>query len=428
MSFPVEAIRSEFPGLSLSDAGKPRIYFDNPAGTQVPQRVIDRIRDCLVASNANLHGHFASSQSATAIVAEAHQAMADLLNANSAKEIVFGQNMTSLTFQFSRSIGKLLNPGDEIILTRMEHDANVTPWVLLARDIGLEIKWWDFDHDAYEFDILTLDPLLSERTRLVCVCQASNLLGTINDVTAITECAHSVGALVYVDSVQYAPHAPIDVQALGCDFLVCSAYKFYGPHQGILWGREAVLEHLPPYKLRPAPDSLPGRFETGTLNHEAMAGVTAAVDYLAWIGERFACSPDSRFAAFEGRRRHVRDGLDLAFAYESILAKRVIEGLLDIQGVRIHGITDPAVLARRVPTVSFTLAGLDPARIAKLLGRANIFVWHGHYYAVEPINALGLHDSGGVVRIGIVHYNTMQEIDACLDVLRNIQRGNDPMV
>ena len=252
MSFPVEAIRSEFPALSLSDAGKPRIYFDNPAGTQVPQRVIDRVRECLVDSNANLHGHFVSSRSATAIVDEAHQAMADLLNANSAQEIVFGQNMTSLTFQFSRSIGKLLNPGDEIILTRMDHDANVTPWVLLARDIGLEIKWWDFDHDAYEFDIYTLDPLLTEHTKLVCVCHASNLLGTINDVATITERAHSVGALVYVDAVQYAPHAPIDVQALGCDFLVCSAYKFYGPHQGILWGREAVLEHTSSARRRTA--------------------------------------------------------------------------------------------------------------------------------------------------------------------------------
>lgn len=350
--------------------------------------------------------------------------MADLLNANSAKEIVFGPNMTSLTFQFSRSIGKLFNPGDEIILSRMDHDANVTPWVLLARDIGLEIKWWDFDHDTYEFDIRNLDALLSERTRLVCVCYASNLLGTINDVATITERAHSVGALSYVDAVQYAPHLPIDVQALECDFLVCSAYKFYGPHQGILWGRKEVLDRLPPYKLRPAPNSLPGRFETGTQSHEAMAGVTAAVDYLAWMGERFACSSSSRFAALKGRRRHVRDGLDLACSHETSLVIRLIEGLLEIPGVRIHGIKDPAAFARRVPTVSFTLSDRHPARIAESLGRANVFVWHGHAYAVEPINALGLNDSGGVVRIGIAHYNTMHEIDACLDVLRACERAD----
>ena len=428
MSFPVDTIRSEFPALTLSDGGVARIYFDNPAGTQVPQRVIDRVRDCLVYSNANLGGHFPSSRSATAIVAEAHQAMADMLNASSAEEIVFGQNMTSLTFQFSRSIGMLLKPGDEIILTRMDHDANVMPWVLLARDLGVEIKWWDFDHDSYEFDIFELDPLLSEHTKLVCVSYASNLLGTINDVAAITERAHSVGALVYVDAVQYAPHAPIDVQALGCDFLVCSAYKFYGPHQGVLWSSKTVLDQLPPYKLRPAPDSLPGRFENGTLNHEGMAGVAAAVDYLAWIGEQFAFSTSSRFAAFQGRRRYLRDGLDVAFAYEASLAQRLIAGLLDIQGVRVHGITDPKALERRVPTVSFTMTGRDPEQIARLLGRANIFVWNGDNYAVEPVNALGLREGGGVVRIGIVHYNTEQEVDACLEVLHSSPRGNGSIV
>jgi cysteine desulfurase family protein (TIGR01976 family) len=259
MSFNLDRIRACFPALAITENGRPRIYLDNPAGTQVSQSVIDRMADCLVTANANLGGHFATSQRADAVVAEAHQAMADLLNAASPDEIIFGQNMTSLTLHVSRSIGRRLRPGDEIVLSRMDHDANVTPWVLLARDLDLRIRWLAFDRQTFEFDLGALDELLNDRTRLVCVGAASNMTGTINDVKAISERARAAGALTYVDAVQYVPHVATDVQALGCDFLACSAYKFFGPHQGILWGRREVLEALEPYKLRPAPDCIPGK-------------------------------------------------------------------------------------------------------------------------------------------------------------------------
>ena len=288
MRYDAKAIRSEFPALSVHDGGVPRIYFDNPAGTQVSQSVVDAMSNCMLEASANLGGNFPTSESATALVDEAHVAMADLLNAKSPEEIIFGQNMTTLTLYMSRSIGKKMQPGDEIILTRMDHDANVQPWVLLARDLGLEIRWLPFDLDSFEFDLSLLDQILTEKTKLICVGGASNLTGTINDVRTISQKAHDVGAWTYIDAVQSVPHVSTDVQDLGCDFLVCSAYKFFGPHQGILWGKRDVLEQLEAYKVRPAPDEIPGCFETGTMSHEGMAGTTAAVDYLASIGEIFA--------------------------------------------------------------------------------------------------------------------------------------------
>lgn len=415
MQYDLEAIRSQFPALSVRDGDTPRVFFDNPAGTQVPQSVVDRMSDCLLESNANLGGYFRTSERATTVIGEAHAAMADLLNAPSADEIIFGQNMTTITLHLSRSIGRQMQPGDEIILTRMDHDANVQPWVLLARDLGLEIKWLPFDLDSFEFDLSLLDDLLSDKTKLVCVGGASNLIGTINDIKTISRKARDAGAWTYVDAVQSVPHVSTDVQDLGCDFLVCSAYKFFGPHQGILWGRREVLEALEAYKVRPAPDQLPGSFETGTQSHEGMAGTTAAVDYLAWIGESMAGEFQDKNQKYEGgRRRSVHAALDCLFEYETGLVTQLIDGLQQLPGVRVQGITAKDAMARRVPTVSFTVDGVPPATIAESLAKKNIFVWSGHNYAVEAAMALGIYDAGGAVRVGPVHYNTKGELDALL--------------
>ena len=410
MPFDLEAVRAQFPALALTDDGKRRIYFDNPAGTQVPQTVADAMSRCLLETNANGGGRFGTSRAADAVVEGARAAMADFLNAETPEEIVFGQNMTTLTLHMSRSIARLFQPGDEIILSRMDHDANVWPWVLIARDLGLEIKWLAFDTESFEFDLDRLDQLFSSRTRLVCVGGASNLLGTINDVASICERARSVGALTYIDGVQSVPHVLTDVQAMGCDFLACSPYKFFGPHQGVLYGRSELLERLEPYKVRPAPERFPGCFETGTQSHEGLAGITAAVDYFAWIGETMAGA--------SGRKNALTAAMQLLFDYEKLLAARLIEGLLDIDGVRVLGITETAALDRRVPTVSFTHARVAPADIAQHLADDNIFVWNGHNYAVEIARSLGIDETGGAVRIGPVHYNSVAEIDETLDVLR----------
>lgn len=417
MPFDVEEIRSKFPALTVRDDGAPRIYFDNPAGTQVPQSVVDKMSDCLLESNANLGGYFRTSERATALVDEAHVAMADLLNAPSAEEIIFGQNMTTLTLYMSRSIGRQMNPGDEIILTRMDHDANVQPWVLLARDLGLEVKWLPFDLDTFEFDLSRLDDLLTDRTKLICVGGASNLTGTINDVKTISQKARDAGALTYIDAVQSVPHVSTDVQELGCDFLVCSAYKFFGPHQGILWGRREVLEALEAYKVRPAPDEIPGCFETGTMSHEGMAGTAATVDYLASIGDVFGGEFLQKNQQYEGRRRNVHAAMDCLFEYETGLTMHLIEGLQQLPGVRVQGVTAKDAMDRRVPTVSFTVDGVTPPSIAESLAKRNIFVWSGHNYAVEAAMALGIYEAGGAIRVGPVHYNTREEIDTILIAL-----------
>jgi len=408
----LQAIRNQFPSLADTDAGVRRIYFDNPAGTQVPLSVVDRMSDCLLRGNANIGGYFPTSGLAAEFVVDARQAMADFVNAPSPDEIIFGQNMTSLTLHVSRSIGKKLSPGDEIIVSQMDHDANIEPWVLLARDRDLEIRWLPFNTETFEFDLNKLDDLLSERTRLVCVAGASNLTGTINDVRAICAKVRDAGAWSYIDAVHSAPHVISDVQEFGCDFLVCSAYKFFGPHQGILWGRREVLEQLDPYKVRPAPEELPWCFETGTQSHEGLAGTGAAVDYFAGIGERLAGAGT--------RRQQLVVAFEHLFEYEKSLAARLISGLNDIPGIKVQGITAPDSLARRVPTVSFTHSNHKPEAIAEALGKRNIFVWSGHNYGLEPAKALGLLQSGGVVRIGAVHYNSAGEIDEMLNALEEI--------
>lgn len=427
MSLDVARIRAEFPALAITDSGRPRIYFDSPGGTQTPKAVIDRTVDCLVNRNANLGGPFVTSQAAGQLVDEAHAAMADFLGAASPAEIVFGQNMTTLTLHISRSIALTLEPGDEIIVTRMDHDANIAPWLLVARDRGCTVRWLDFDRARFEFDPTAFEALLNPRTRIVALNYASNATGTISDVAGMTARvrAKAPKALVYVDAVQLAPHRLVDVRAIGCDFLVCSPYKFFGPHQGVLWGRADLLMSLSPYKVRPADDTLPSRFETGTLSHEGMAGTLGAVEYLAWIGTALAPSVPARPGENE-RRRAIRAAWQALEVYERALTQRLVEGLQRLPGIRIQGITDPAAFDRRVPTVSFIHDRLSPPEMSAGFGREDIFVWDGHNYALEVISHLGLLESGGVLRVGLAHYNTAEEVDRLLDVLGQMIRRNSP--
>ena len=411
-SFDIAGVRAQFPALPLSDDGRPRVYFDNPAGTQVPQRVIDRTVACLTGANANLGGFFRTTVAAGALVDEAHQACADFYNARSAQEIVFGQNMTSLTFHFSRCLGKRFKAGDEIVVSRMDHDANISPWLLLAQDLGLTIRFMEFDPETYEFPEDALSKVLSERTRLVAMGLASNCTGTINDVKHFAGQARAAGALVYVDAVQFAPHVAIDVQDLGCDVLVSSAYKWFGPHQGILWARQELLKETFAYKLRPATEEPGHRFETGTLSHEGMAGTLGAIESL------------EQFGAAEGRRDRIASAWEVMAGYERKLTQRLIDTLQGFKGLKIRGITSANAAHRRVPTVSFTLEGHHPEALARGFAADNIFVWSGHNYAIEPVGRMGLMDKGGVLRVGLAHYNTEAEIDALASSLtRMIRKG-----
>lgn len=410
-SFDASAVRAQFPGLALKDNGQPRIYFDNPAGTQVPQQVIDRTVDMLVAKNANLGGYFSSTMAAQQVVDEAHDACASFYNARSASEIVFGQNMTTLTLHMSRCLGRQMKRGDEIVLSRMDHDANIAPWLLLAEDLGLVVRWMEFDAETYEFPDDALTKVLSEKTRLVALGYASNCTGTINDVKRFAAQAKKAGALVYVDAVQFAPHNAIDVQDLGVDMLVSSAYKWFGPHQGILWGREDLLKQTFGYKVRPAGEDLPHKFETGTLSHEGMAGCLGAIEYLEQFGEGAS------------RTARLSSGWAKLARYEQDLTLHLIEGLRPIKGLTIRGITSANGMHRRVPTVSFTLDGHHPTEIAKSLARKNIFVWSGHNYAIEPVGRMGLMDKGGVLRVGLAHYNTAAEIDQLIGAMGTIAKN-----
>ena len=405
----VEAVRGAYPALAVRDGGRQRIYLDNPAGTQVPQSVIDAMVDVLTSKNANLGGYFATTKAADSLVHEAHVAMADFYNAASPDEIVFGQNMTSLTLHFSRCLGRKLKAGDEIILSRMDHDANVAPWLLLAQDKGLIVKWLDFDPGTYEFADDALTKVLSGKTRILAMGMASNCTGTVHDVASFTKQAKEAGALVYLDGVQYAPHLPIDVQALGADVVVSSAYKWFGPHQGILWARQDLLAETFAYKVRAVSDTdLGHKFETGTQSHEGMAGCAAAVDYIAGLGEGST------------RRARIVSGWQAVIAHEHELTLQLIEGLKKFKGLTIRGIASANAIQRRVPTVSFTVDGLVPDTIAKQLAAQNIFVWSGHNYALEPIARMGLADKGGVLRVGLAHYNTAGEVDTLLANLNTI--------
>jgi cysteine desulfurase family protein (TIGR01976 family) len=417
MSIDVQAVRAQFPALSASAGGRARIHLDNPAGTQVPRQVIDRMTGALIGCNANFGGNFKSSLEATEISAAAHLAMADLLNAGSAREIVFGANMTTLTFMLTRSLGHRFRAGDEILISGMEHDANVTPWRIMAEERGLLVRTLDFDPTTCRYDLRQLDDLLSSRTRFAAMSFASNLTGTVNDVKEFCRRVRAAGALSFVDAVHYAPHGPIDVQAIGCDLLACSPYKFFGPHQGVLWAREALLAELRPYKLRASSNELPGRFETGTQSLEGQAGTLGAIEYLDWVGQTMAREYLPRVASMTGRRQSLHAAMTAIADCERELSARLISRLESIPGVRIHGVTDRALLAQRVPTVSISKASVDPENLDRALAAEDICVWSGHSYAVDVVRRLGLEDTGGVVRIGAVHYNTIEEIDRAVAVV-----------
>jgi len=439
--FDLNQIRAAFPALGMQVHGRPALFLDNPGGTQVPQVVIDAMADYLIHANANRGGAFATAQRSDAILDDAHAAMADLLNAASPDEIVFGPNMTTLTFAVSRALGRDLQPGDEIVLTRMDHDANISPWTLLAEDRGATVRWVDFDVEDYTLDMAGLRGLLNERTKIVAVGYASNATGTVHDVATIARWAHEVGALVFVDAVQYVPHGPVDVQALGCDLLACSAYKVFGPHVGVLYGRYELLDRLRAYKVRPAKNQPPHKFETGTQNHEGIAGVLAAVEYLADLGFRYGAglplTPplSQREREPEGapprplgegwgegvpRRQRLHAAMSLLRAYDHVLSAAILDQLAGIPGLRVHGVTDRGRLAERVPTISFSWQGHHPRAVAEALGRAGIFVWDGNYYALAVTERLGLEEQGGMVRIGAVHYNTLDEIVRLGDALRRL--------
>ena len=403
------ALRAQFPALGRTVGDRQAVFLDGPGGTQSPTRVIDAMADYLRRGSSNHGGPFLTSREADAAAEAARLAMRDLLNARRPEEIVFGQNMTSLTFSLSRAIAQTWQPGDEVIVTRLDHDANISPWLRAAADRGVTVRWLDFDPTDCTLALDALPTLLNERTRLVAVNYASNAVGTISDVARVAALAHGVGALVYVDAVHYAPHDVIDVQALDCDFLACSVYKFFGPHTGVLYGKYEWLDRLNAYKVRPAADEPPGKWETGTQSYESLSGVTAAVDYLADLGG----------AAGTRRARLVR-GLAAIKTYEAELSEHFLRGATRVPGLRVYGITDVESLARRTPTFAIELAGHAPEDVAAWLGERGFFVWHGHYYAIAVMERLGTLDRGGLVRVGFVHYNTIEEIDRLITALREL--------
>ena len=408
-TFPIDQVRSQFPALR-----NPAAFLDNPAGTQVPRRVSEAVAAAMTDAASNLGGFFQASQAADAIYERAHEAMAALLGGASGREIVIGQSMTMLTFQMSRSLGRAWQAGDEIIVTQMDHEGNVSPWLRLAEDRGLTIRWLPFNRDTWRIEPDDLKPLLNSRTRLLALNYASNLTGSINPVAELTALAKQAGALVYVDAVQFVPHGKAEVARLGCDFLACSAYKFFGPHLGVLWGREALLAETYAYAVRCAPQEPPGRHESGTPQTELLAGLAAAADHLAWLGELTGTT-----GALADR---IGGAYEAATSYEMTVAQQLIDGLLTIPGLKVQGITDPKRQHQRVPTVSVTHPAHRNATLARALAAQGINVWSGHNYALEVARRLGLDEKEGVLRIGLAHYNTAAEVERILASLRNLLR------
>ena len=407
MEFPVQLVRDQFPALN-----SPSIFFDNPAGTQVPRQVVDAVSSSLSRAASGPGGYFQASREAESIYNRAHSSMAELLGGTSGREILIGQSMTMLTFQISRALGRRWKLRDEIIVTRMDHEGNIAPWVRLAEENGFTIRWLPFNRETWRVEPNDLKALLNEKTRLVALNYASNLTGSINPVAELTAIAKSAGSLVYVDAVQFVPHGFVDVSALGCDFFLCSSYKFFGPHLGVLWGREAILADLPPYTARCATKELPGRHGNGTPQTELLAGLAAAVDYLVWLGEQIGTVGD--------RRSKLADAYRAATSYEMTLGRQLIEGVSGIPGVEIHGITDIAHFDKRVPTVSITHKNHSTASMARALGERGINVWSGNNYALEVTRQLGLDENEGVLRMGLAHYNTSSEVSKVLETFRAV--------
>ena len=419
----LSASRADFPSLALEQDARPVVYFDNPGGTQTPRQCIEAITRYLTTMNANTGGAFLTSARSDALLDEAHAAMADLLNASDPREIIFGPNMTTLTFAMSRAIGRTLQAGDEIVVTALDHDANVAPWLALTEERGVVVRMAEAHTETCTLDMGDLREKITPRTKVVAVGYASNAVGTINDVRQVIQWARDAGALSFIDAVQYAPHGPIDVQELGCDLLACSAYKFFGPHLGVLYGRLSLLERLPAYKVRPATNELPGKWETGTQNHECLAGLLGTVEYLAALGRRHVDRFAEQFPDMSGRRLELHAALAAIQEYERGLAGRLIAGLQSIPGARIYGYTAQSDLSRRVPTVALTIEGYTPRQLAEALGQRGIFTWDGNYYALTLMERLGLEPNGGALRIGLAHYNTAAEVERLLAGLREITAG-----
>lgn len=410
-TFNVQRVRLQFPSLSRMLDGKQAIYFDGPAGSQVPRSVVDRISDCMLHHNANRSGRFVTSREVDEIMNHCHQVFCDFVGAASPESIAFGPNMTSLTLQFSRALAKEWRPGDRVLVSSLDHDANFTPWVLAAKDVGAEVKVIRIRTSDATLDLASLDEFLNERTRLVAVTAASNAVGSLTPIREIAKRAHSVGAELFVDAVHMAPHKSMDVTDWNCDYLVCSAYKFFGPHIGVLYGRKDRMQSLIPYKLRPAPDSLPGRWMTGTQNHACIAGAAAAVDYMASL------SPIP--ADHQNRRERLIDAMSIISNYETELISKLLEGLLSSPRLKVFGITDPNRMSERAPTVSFQVAGATSIEVAQRLGDQGVFAWHGNYYALPLTESLGT-EPAGMVRLGCMHYNTLEEVERTLDLLRTM--------
>jgi cysteine desulfurase family protein (TIGR01976 family) len=402
-------VRAQFPSLQLHVKGHQAAFLDGPAGTQVPKQVMDAVSNYFLNANANTCGAFETSRRNDAVIAAARAAMADFFHCD-ADEVVFGQNMTTITFALARAIGRELKPGDEVVVTALDHDANVAPWRALEEK-GVVIRQVDIREEDCTLDLDDLKRKITSKTKLVAVGYASNAVGTINPVAEITKLAHDVGALMFIDAVHYAPHGLIDVRALDCDFLACSPYKFFGPHMGTLYGKRQHLLRFIPYKVRPAPDSLPDRWETGTQVQELIAGIGAAVNYIAEVGRRSDPSVKDRRSALLAAYRVTRQ-------HEMSLLSQLISGLLAIPGLRFFGITDPKRFGDRCSTVSVRLANRTPTEVAAFLGDRGIFTWDGNYYALNLAERLGVQETGGFLRIGLVHYNTAAEVDRLLSALR----------
>jgi cysteine desulfurase family protein (TIGR01976 family) len=427
-------IRSQFPSLAQTVNGYPAAFLDGPGGTQVPRRVIDAISNYLRRDNANTGGAYPTSRHTDAMISEARAAMADFLNC-AADEIVFGQNMTSLTFMMSRAIGRDLGPGDEILVTRLDHDANVSPWLALAEK-GVTIRWAEIHEDDCTLDLDDLASKTNKKTKLVAIGYASNAVGTINPVKKIVALAHAAGALAYVDAVHYGPHGLIDVQDLDCDFLACSTYKFFGPHMGVLFGKREHLARLRPYKVRPLTDAVPNRWEWGTLNHECIAGITACVDYIAdiatqnvgtttdHVGTATLGRPSGGARSITSRRAAIETAFEAIHHYEHGLMRRLLTGVAQIPNIKVYGITDPARFSERCPTIALRVidqtANQTPLALSTKLGDRGFFTWDGNYYALNLTERLNVESTGGFLRIGLVHYNSQDEVDRLLEALRGI--------
>lgn len=417
----VAAVRDHFPSLARTIDDRPVSYLDGPGGTQVPRACMDAMVGYLESANANHGGAFAASIETDALLDEVHAAGADFLGAHDPGEIVFGPNMTTLTFAISRALGRELRMADEIVVTRLDHDANVAPWLAIAEERGAIIRWLDVRPDDCSVDLDELVRVVGPRTRIVALGMASNAVGTLTDVGRAVEIAHAAGAITYVDAVHAAPHIAIDVTALRTDFLVCSPYKFFAPHLGMLYGRREHLERLRAYRVRPAGDALPGKFETGTQSHEALAGLLGTFAYLEMLGRAYGEPP-----AEATRREALRAAMAAIRGYERGLIGPILDGLRSVPGLRLYGIGDTARSEARVPTFAFTLRGHHPRSVAEQLAARGISTWDGDYYAWELIRRLDLHDAGGMLRVGLVHYNTLQEVERLVEALDEIAGAARP--